>query len=95
MSILGVKGRTKSREAHGHDQKFGENESRDIGKSQKLRKEGNDRINKVWAMRPGFAKIIKKVHISRHFERPGTDLDIAENACCIDYPDPCSSKGVC
>jgi len=58
MSSLGVNGRTKSWEAHERDQQFGENESIDIGKSQILRKEGNARINKVSAMRPGLAKII-------------------------------------
>jgi hypothetical protein len=40
MSSLGVKGRTKSWEAHERDQQFGENESIDLGKSQRLRKEG-------------------------------------------------------
>ena len=64
MSSLSVKGRTKYWEAHERDQKFGENESIDIGKSQRLRKEGNARINKVSAMRSGLAKIIEKVHIS-------------------------------
>jgi hypothetical protein len=64
MSSLGVKGRTKSWEAHASDQLFGENESIDIGKSQRLRMEGNARINKVSAMRPGLAKIIEKVRIS-------------------------------
>jgi len=64
MSSRGVKGRTKSWEAHQHDQQFGENESIDIGKSQRLRKEGNARINKVSAMKPGLAKIIEKVCIS-------------------------------
>jgi len=64
MSSLGVKGRTKSWEAHERNQQFGENESIDIGKSQRLRKEGNARINKVSAMRPGLAKIIEKVCIS-------------------------------
>jgi len=64
MSSLGVKGRTKSWEAHERDQHFGENESIDIGKSQRLRKEGNARINKVSAMKPGLAKIIEKVRIS-------------------------------
>ena len=53
MSSLGVKGRTKSLEAHERDQQFGENESTDIGKSQRLQKEGNARINKLSAMRPG------------------------------------------
>jgi len=64
MSSLGVKHRTKSWEAHESDQHFGENESRDIRKSQKLRKEGNTRIKMVSAMKPGLAMIIEKVHIS-------------------------------
>jgi hypothetical protein len=64
MSSLGVKGHTKSWEAHQRDQQFGENESIDIGQSQRLRKEGNARINKVSAMKPGLAKIIEKVRIS-------------------------------
>jgi len=64
MSSLGVNGRTKSGEAHEHNQQFGEHESIDIGKSQRLRKEGNTRINKVSAMRPRLAKIIEKVRIS-------------------------------
>jgi len=85
MSSLGVKGRTKSCEAHERDQQFGENESVDIGKSQRLRKEGNARINKVSAMKPGLAKIMEKVHISRYIGSAETDLHIAENACCIDY----------
>ena len=65
MSSLGVKRRTKSWEAHEHNQPFGENEIMNIGKSQRLRKEGNARINMVSAMRPGLAKIIEKVHSSR------------------------------
>jgi len=64
MSSLGVNGRTKSWEAHERDQQFGENESIDIGKSQRLRKEGNARIYKVSAMRLGLAEIIEKVRIS-------------------------------
>jgi hypothetical protein len=64
IRILGVISHTKPWEAHEPDQQFGDNESIDIGKSQRLRKEGNARINKVSAMRPGFAKIIDKVHIS-------------------------------
>jgi len=94
MSTLGVKGHTKSWEAHEHDQQFGENKSTDIGKSQRLRKEGNARINKVSAMRPGLAKIIEKVHISTYFESAETDLHIADNACCIDYHDTWSSKRI-
>jgi len=64
MSSLGVKGRTKSGEAHERDQQFGENECIDIGKSQRLRNERNARNNKVSAMKPGLAKMIEKVRIS-------------------------------
>jgi hypothetical protein len=93
-SSLGVKCHTKLWEAHEHDQQFGENESKEIWKSQRLRKEGNARINKVSATRPGLAKIIEKVRISRHCERPETDIHMAENACCIDYADTWSTKRV-
>jgi len=64
MRSLGVKGHTKFWEAHERNQQFGENESRNIGKSQRLWKEGNARINKVSAMQHGVAKIIQKVCIS-------------------------------
>jgi len=64
MNSLGVKGHTKSWEAHECDQQFGENESTDIGNSERLGKEGNARINKASDMRPGLAKIIDKVRIS-------------------------------
>jgi len=94
MSSLGVKGCTKSWEAYERDQQFGENENIDIGNSQRLRKDGNARISKVSAMRPGFAKIIEKVHISSYFESPETDLHIAENDCGIDYADTWSPKQV-
>jgi hypothetical protein len=87
MSSLGVKGCTESWEARERDQQFGENESTDIGKSRRLEKEGNARINMVSAMRPRLRKIIEKVHISTYFERPETDLQIAENACLIVYGD--------
>jgi hypothetical protein len=63
MSSLGVKGHPKSWQVHECYEQFGENESTDIGKRQRLQKEGNARINKVWAMKPGLAKIIEKVHI--------------------------------
>jgi hypothetical protein len=63
MSSLGVKGRSKSWEAQERDQQFGENQSIDIGQSQRLRKEGNARINKVSVMRPSLAKIIEEVRI--------------------------------
>jgi len=41
------------------DQQFGEHQSIDIVKSQRLPKEGNARINKVSTMRPGLAKILR------------------------------------
>jgi len=45
-------------------------------------------------MRPGLAMIIEKVGISRYFEPPETDLNIAEEACWIDYADIRSSNRV-
>jgi len=92
MSCLGVKGRTKSLEAHEREQQCGESESIHIGKSQMMRNEGNARIDKVPAMQPCLEKIIENVRISRHFESAETDLHIAENACCIDYAYTLSSK---
>jgi len=68
MSSLGVKGPTKSWEIHQRDHQFGENESTDIAKNQRVRKESNARTNKVWAMRSGLAMIIEKVQNSRHCE---------------------------
>jgi hypothetical protein len=94
MSSLGVKGHSKSWEAHERDQQFGKNESTDIGKSQRLRKEGNARIDKVSAMRPGLVKIIEKVRISTYYESAETDLHIPENVCCINYADTRVSKRV-
>jgi len=87
MSSLGVTGCAESWEAHVRDQQFGETESKDIEKSQRLREESNARINKVSAMRPGLAKTIEKVPISTYVKCPETDLHIAQNACCIDYTD--------
>jgi len=92
MCSLGVNGRTKSWEAHECNQQFGENEGIDIGKRQRLRKEGNARINKVSAMTPGLAKIIEKVCILTYFECTETDYQIAENACCIEYADTWALK---
>jgi len=94
MGSLGLKGTTKSWETHERDQQFGENESINIRKSQRLRKEGNATINKVSAMRPGLAEIIENVSISRYFGSPETDLHIVENACYIDYADTWSLKRV-
>jgi len=94
ITSVGVIGRTKSWEAHECDQQFGENNSTDIEKSQRLWKQGNATINKVSAMRPGLSKIFEKVRISTYFESAETDLHIAENACCIDYSDTWSSKRV-
>jgi len=86
MSSLGVKCCTRLWEAHEGDQQFGENECIDIGKRQRLRKEGNTKINTVLAMKPGSAKIIEQVRISKYCENAETDHHIAEDACCIGYP---------
>jgi len=94
MSRLSSKGPTKSWEAHQRNQQFGENECKAIGKSRRRWQEGNARINQVSAMRPRFGKILKKVLISIHFERPETDLHIAGNAWCIYYTDSWLSKWV-
>jgi len=94
MHSLAVKGLTKSGEALQCNDQFAENETADIGKSQRLWIEGNARINKVSAMQAGLAKTIEKVPISRHCEWPETDIHIAEIACCIDYVDSWSSKQV-
>jgi len=64
MRSLGVKGRTRSWDANERDQEFGENESIDVGKSQRLRKQGNARINKVSAMKRCLAMIIEIVRNS-------------------------------
>jgi len=45
-------------------------------------------------MRPGLAKIIEKVYISKCFESPETDIHIAQNDCYIDCDDTWSSKQV-
>jgi len=66
----------------------------DIGNSQRLRKEGNARINKVFTIRPGLAKIIGKERISWYFESPEAGLHIAENASCINYTNIWSPKRV-
>jgi len=79
MSSLGVKDRTKSWEAHEPDQQFVETERTDIGNSQRLRQEGNARINMVSATKPGLAKIFEKVVIWRIFKSTETDLCIAAN----------------
>jgi len=84
-SSLGATGRTRSWEAQQCDAQFGENESIDIEKSQRLQKEGNAAINKVSAGRPDLAKRIEKVRTSIYFESPETDFPKAENASCIDY----------
>jgi hypothetical protein len=94
MSILHVKGHTKTWAAYQRDQHFEENESTDIGKMQRHRKEGNVRINQVSAMRLGLAKMIEKVRISTTFESAETDLHLAGIACCIDYADTWMSKQV-
>jgi len=94
MSSHTVKGCTKSWQSHERDQLFGENESTAVGKSQRLRREGNARINQVSTVRPGSANTFEKFRLSRHFGSPGTDLHKAKNACCVDYADTWSSKQV-
>jgi len=94
MSSLSINGLTKSWEAHGHDQQFGDNESTHNGKGQTLWKEGIAQISKVSAMTPGSRKIIEKVHISRYFDSLETDLDIEANACCVDCTDTWPLKRV-
>jgi hypothetical protein len=94
-SSFSLNGHTKSWEAHKCNQQFGEIESTDIGKSQRLQKEGNARINNVSAMRLGQVMIIQKELNSRHFERPEHDHHIAENDSCSDYADTWLSKRVC
>jgi hypothetical protein len=94
ISSFGLKGRTKSLAAHECNQQFGNNESMDIVKSQRLRKEGNFKFHKVSAIRPHFAKIIEKVRISQYFESSEADLHIAENACWINNANTWSPKRV-
>ena len=55
------KDHSKSSEAYGRALQFGETECTVIGKSRRLRKEGNARIDMVLAVRPGLAKIIETV----------------------------------
>jgi hypothetical protein len=92
MSSLGVTCHTKTWEAHKCDPAFGETHSTHIGKTQRRRKEGNARISNVSGIRPGLAKIIENASNSRYFDSTETDLHIAENACCIEYTDICSSN---
>jgi len=94
MSSLGVKGHSKSWEAHERNQQFGENKCIHMGKSQRLQNEGNAIVNKVSAMRPGLAEIIETVCIWTYCESSQTNLHMAENACCIDYDEAWSSTQV-
>jgi len=91
---LSVNSHIKSWKTSECNSQFGENETTDIGTSVRLRKEGNARINKLCAISPGLAKMIKKECISRYFEHSETDLIIAANACCVEYTDTWSSTGV-
>jgi hypothetical protein len=94
IKSLGVIGHTKSWVANKHDQQFGENGSIEIGKSQRLQKEGNAQFNKDSVVRSGVAKTIEKVRITIYFETAESDHHIPENACCIDYTETWSSKRV-
>jgi len=64
MSSLSVNGRNMSWEVQECNQQFGENESIDIGKRQRLRKEGNARMSIVPAMKAGLGKTIEKARSS-------------------------------
>jgi hypothetical protein len=94
MSSQGVKGNNMSWESHERDRHFGETECTNIGKIQRLRNKRNTRIHKVSVMRAGLAKIMEKVCISTYYESAETDLDIVENACCIDYADTRTLKQI-
>jgi len=94
MSCVRVTGRTMPCDAHVNNLQFGENASTDIGKSQRLQNEGDARISNVSGMRLGSEKIIERVCISRDCKWAETDIDTAENACCIDYVVSWSSKWV-
>jgi hypothetical protein len=59
MRSRSVTGRIKSCETLDHNQQLGEYESIDFGNSQRHRKEGNARINKVSAITAGLATIIE------------------------------------
>jgi hypothetical protein len=61
MCSFRVNGQTNSWAEHECDRQFGEDESTDIGKSERLCKEDNARINKVLAMKPGIENIIENV----------------------------------
>jgi hypothetical protein len=77
-----------------HNPQLGKNEIIDIGNSQRLSAEGNNRISKLSAMRPGLGKSIGQVCISRKFESPEIDDQIAGNSCSIDYGNIGSSQYV-
>ena len=94
MFSLGVKCCTRCWEAHQCHLQFEENKSIDVGKSQRHRKEGNARINKISAMRPELAKRIEKVHNLWYFESSEIDCHLIVNACCSIYTDTWSSKQV-
>ena len=94
MSSISVEGCTKSWEAHEHDLQFGENQSIDIGKCQRLREESDARINKVFTMRPGLAKIIEKVCNSKNFELPETDHPVVWDHDSMNNSDTSRSKRV-
>ena len=84
MSSLCIKRSIMSWVAHERNQQYGENKIINIGKSQRLCKEGNARMNKVLAMKTDLAKEIEKVPTPSNFEHPQTDHLIAANTCCID-----------
>jgi len=67
MSSLSVKGHTKSWEAHERDQQFGQNESRDIGKSQ-IHTGKNDLTRHVTHREAVFGTVIHSIFDAWHYE---------------------------
>lgn len=85
ITTIDVEGCTISWESHLRNQQFGQTETTDNAKSQRLQQERNARINNMSAMKPGLPKIIQREYISRYFDSTETDHDTAVNAGCIGY----------
>lgn len=94
MSSPSANSPTKCWESPEQDQQVGEHQQTAIRKSERLRTEGNARIDRVSAMGAGFASIIENIHISRYFESHETNLHTAGNVCCIEYTETACLKGV-
>jgi len=94
LNYLSVQGWTKSWEALEGGLQFEGNGILDNWKSQRLWKEGNGRINMVWRIRLGVAKITEKVLTSGCIESPETVLHQSQNAGGNGDANTCSSKWV-